>query len=76
MLLLRSLALPLFFFFFFILRRRLPLSLSLSLSLSPSTTPTNPQTTNSAATDVEIKDSPPPIEYFETFGDLDKKVAR
>ena len=30
----------------------------------------------SAATDVEIKDSTPPVEYFETFGSLEKKVAR
>lgn len=43
-----------------------PLNLLLSTSNEP----------NSAATDVEIKDAPPPVEYFETFGDLDKKVAR
>ena len=73
------------FFSLFISRRRRShflLSLSLSLSLSLCSTPLLPlyKTTtnqpNSAATDVEIEDSPPPVEYFETFGSLEKKVAR
>lgn len=77
----RSLATPAFFFPLHLSTTTLTLpalSLSLSLCLTPllplyKTTTNQP---NSAATDVEIEDSPPPVEYFETFGSLEKKVAR
>jgi len=79
----RSLATPAFFFPLHLSTTTLTLpALSLSLSLSLCLTPLLPlyKTTtnqpNSAATDVEIEDSPPPVEYFETFGSLEKKVAR
>ena len=85
----RSLATPAFFFPLHLSTTTLTLpalslslSLSLSFSLSLCSTPLLPlyKTTtnqpNSAATDVEIEDSPPPVEYFETFGSLEKKVAR
>ena len=55
-----------FFFFFSSRRAHFHVCLSLNLFLIPT----------SAATDVEIKDSTPPVEYFETFGSLEKKVAR
>ena len=56
--------LPLFFF---------SSSLAFPFSLS---NPFPLQNDNSAATDVEIKDATPPVEYFETFGSLEKKIAR